>query len=1079
MNTTSNRMLSIIHQRSLMIIALVCSYMVSYTRPIDTMAKIRYDSIKQQIWKDYPTNYFKRVASRHEINKNTTDSNSSFVEMVDPHGGHSHSDQDPNVYGPYPHSDPSPTVTNLCDDGGFETNDFSNWTWNFVSNTRVLEGSDNHLYNGELTFGNVGFNQTIALTRVINPNNVNLPGNITPLLLFTNNHKKAFEYFRGTNNVTGYYQSASNRPFWSYYIYNYSRNNYWEINEKTNTLDDYDNYFKPAHLVSGLLKVYSGQRSLRIGGDSKAKILGGSTISKKILVTAEKPLISFKYALVYREGGHGSANPFFGVRTYDQNTNQFTYLPLGPHFLMNGLPYQGLTNPIVMRSDWQGMYTNIGSSDNDVYLRPWTCATIDLSPYIGQTINLEFIISDCYHGNSHRNWNSLLHANNHFAYAYIDNICDNICESSGEININNITKRCGADGMIYGSFHNTKKASPPPRPQSQYHALDSLFIALYNDNTEIIRFKVPNSGKTKYIIHNDSFGTFQVENAFIYDKIYSLLPNAFNVGSISDIENRTGESCFDLVAIAFYHNANAVKSNTQGTVYKGLNDDWCYCCGYGAGLSKRKDELKLTSDNPKCDLLIHVTRDSINFPPNNKHDYFLTKSKVYNSLIASNFNFQQAFGFFNEPAKIDSFNYVTKEKDYECKTEKQWFEITYKHPICSYFTKVKVTNSCKVPLSCENVVCESKDSIPINPYLEGMKGNWQPFESHVYNIKRTALQDGNTRKGEFYETGFQPAYVYNGNQWVANIGATNSNLIRKEQTTLLDASSNTVEQKDPLNIYSSKKFVQKNTLTQLVASNAKFEECMYMSFDNQDPNGGKPEFHIPEVSKPVPFYTKFNTASAVISQEAAHTGKNSLKVTESSIGSASWDPSVTTLAYLCGVPPDNPSPTYQINHSAGQVRANDNSLHPVFDLKKGKEYTISYWTKDVQSVDGSPGYIGINHECETIPARMLAYDLNPIVEGWQRKSFTFTLPSTAKLIKLIFYPSQTGSYFDDIRIYPSEGNMKSYVYNTQNRLTSELDENNYASFFDYDDEGNLIRIRKETERGIISIKETRLKIQGQ
>ena len=38
---------------------------------------------------------------------------------------------------------------------------------------------------------------------------------------------------------------------------------------------------------------------------------------------------------------------------------------------------------------------------------------------------------------------------------------------------------------------------------------------------------------------------------------------------------------------------------------------------------------------------------------------------------------------------------------------------------------------------------------------------------------------------------------------------------------------------------------------------------------------------------------------------------------------------------------------------------------------------------------------------------------------------------------------------------------------------SELDENNYATFYEYDDDGSLVRVKKETERGVKTIKETR------
>ena len=52
--------------------------------------------------------------------------------------------------------------------------------------------------------------------------------------------------------------------------------------------------------------------------------------------------------------------------------------------------------------------------------------------------------------------------------------------------------------------------------------------------------------------------------------------------------------------------------------------------------------------------------------------------------------------------------------------------------------------------------------------------------------------------------------------------------------------------------------------------------------------------------------------------------------------------------------------------------------------------------------------------------------------------------------------------------------MKTYVYDPVNlRLVAELDENNYARFYEYDPEGTLIRTKAETRKGIKTINETR------
>jgi hypothetical protein len=52
--------------------------------------------------------------------------------------------------------------------------------------------------------------------------------------------------------------------------------------------------------------------------------------------------------------------------------------------------------------------------------------------------------------------------------------------------------------------------------------------------------------------------------------------------------------------------------------------------------------------------------------------------------------------------------------------------------------------------------------------------------------------------------------------------------------------------------------------------------------------------------------------------------------------------------------------------------------------------------------------------------------------------------------------------------------MHSYVYDPVTlKLMAELDDNNFASFYEYDEEGNLSRTKKETEQGIMTIQEVR------
>ncbi|MFI0428880.1 leucine-rich repeat domain-containing protein [Mariniflexile sp. HMF6888] len=99
-----------------------------------------------------------------------------------------------------------------------------------------------------------------------------------------------------------------------------------------------------------------------------------------------------------------------------------------------------------------------------------------------------------------------------------------------------------------------------------------------------------------------------------------------------------------------------------------------------------------------------------------------------------------------------------------------------------------------------------------------------------------------------------------------------------------------------------------------------------------------------------------------------------------------------------------------------------------------------------------------------------------IIDGWQKIVGEFTIPSNAKLLNINLKSNSTdvNAYFDDIRIHPFDSNMKTFVYHPETqRLMSELDENNYATFYEYDLEGGLVRVKKETEKGIYTIQETR------
>ena len=153
-----------------------------------------------------------------------------------------------------------------------------------------------------------------------------------------------------------------------------------------------------------------------------------------------------------------------------------------------------------------------------------------------------------------------------------------------------------------------------------------------------------------------------------------------------------------------------------------------------------------------------------------------------------------------------------------------------------------------------------------------------------------------------------------------------------------------------------------------------------------------------------------------------------------------------------------------------------NIIRPGFSPTQGSKMVVSAWVK-MAGVD-----------CSTAPTLNdvviasfngnTSYSLQKTgvrIEGWQRYELAVDIPLTANSLTLGLRGAQGRTvYIDDVRMQPYNSNMKSYVYDPVSlRLMADLDENNYATYYEYDDDGTLIRVKRETEKGILTVKETR------
>jgi hypothetical protein len=173
------------------------------------------------------------------------------------------------------------------------------------------------------------------------------------------------------------------------------------------------------------------------------------------------------------------------------------------------------------------------------------------------------------------------------------------------------------------------------------------------------------------------------------------------------------------------------------------------------------------------------------------------------------------------------------------------------------------------------------------------------------------------------------------------------------------------------------------------------------------------------------------------------------------------------------------------------IAASDSMYQKGFSAAGGKAMLFSAWVKEpcgdpaggISCKAYSYTHNQVQLQCTAggAPTTFNLLPSGPIIDGWQRYEGAVTIPAGTTNVDMGLVNNNGSSlpaYFDDIRMHPYNANMKAYVYDPVNlRLKAELDANNYATFYEYDEEGTLIRTKVETREGIKTVTETRSALQ--
>lgn len=366
----------------------------------------------------------------------------------------------------------------------------------------------------------------------------------------------------------------------------------------------------------------------------------------------------------------------------------------------------------------------------------------------------------------------------------------------------------------------------------------------------------------------------------------------------------------------------------------------------------------------------------------------------------------------------------------------------------------------------------------INPFVENVQGVWRPLKGWArlgaryqmdFDLASNSNQTTNIRtQGKLSNFAYfwqksagKWGSVESGWTWVTTITPYRG----------YDQDGMERENMDALYRFSTAVNGYANTLPIAVAANATYRQIAFDGFEDYD-------YYSAQTCKD----RHFAFENATLSEYESHTGRYSMELGGNlSIG-------VSRILTTDGADEPAKSVPYVIRECECQGTFGPETYDVAKFAKsatvtaQSKKYVLSYWVKRDEQGPLVSTYTGIAPIVNVDGAELALGQVrrSNIIDGWQKVEYTFTIagytpPVSEKLISISFDNTESTIVFiDDIRIQPFNSAMKTYVYDPLNlRLMAELDDNNFATFYEYNEEGSLIRIKKETERGIVTIQESR------
>jgi hypothetical protein len=342
-----------------------------------------------------------------------------------------------------------------------------------------------------------------------------------------------------------------------------------------------------------------------------------------------------------------------------------------------------------------------------------------------------------------------------------------------------------------------------------------------------------------------------------------------------------------------------------------------------------------------------------------------------------------------------------------------------------------------------------------NSYEYGTRGKWRTHATYTYNTSISGIESSASLSNNFESGLYDDFILFNHGYLPAN---ENTDWLKLNVVNSYAPNGGATQDSSLVGTYSAVYYGYDNTLPLFVANNALRAEVYYEGFEKT--------YTISGISYLEEAVQLFATSIGQRSTAIAHTGKASMR----------WNLGTSTSTSV-----------------VTKIWSLSNGL-TITNTSKENGLVIRFWIKQAP-VSGSPLTFSpwsmsgmLSAELYVVSTVVASQSFSSIAKSgdWELMECVFqpsdlthglfvsgnTYIPKVKLFKPMGTASSNYIYMDDVSVHPVNTLMKCYVYDTDyKRISAVLDEQHFSTLYQYDAEGRLESLKKETEQGVKTITE--------